>query len=83
MRVAVVGWLVLTETEVLDLAAAQAEVSHDHRSLGRLSAIPMNLRRCSHGARKGVLSLQSTRATRSTRFARLSRIWSQGRSSAK
>jgi ADP-ribosylglycohydrolase len=30
MRAAAVGWLASTETEVLDLAAAQAAVSHDH-----------------------------------------------------
>ncbi|MCP1845154.1 ADP-ribosylglycohydrolase [Bradyrhizobium sp. USDA 4524] len=30
MRVAAVGWLASTESEVLDLAAAQAAVSHDH-----------------------------------------------------
>jgi ADP-ribosylglycohydrolase len=30
MRVAAVGWLASTATEVLDLAAAQAAVSHDH-----------------------------------------------------
>jgi ADP-ribosyl-[dinitrogen reductase] hydrolase len=30
MRVAAVGWLVATEAEALDLAAAQAAVSHDH-----------------------------------------------------
>lgn len=31
MRVAAVGWLATSEAEVLDLAAAQAAVSHDHR----------------------------------------------------
>ena len=30
MRAAAVGWLASTETEVLDLVAAQAAVSHDH-----------------------------------------------------
>jgi ADP-ribosyl-[dinitrogen reductase] hydrolase len=30
MRVAAVGWLAATEAEALDLAAAQAAVSHDH-----------------------------------------------------
>jgi ADP-ribosylglycohydrolase len=30
MRVAAVGWLATTEAEALDLAAAQAAVSHDH-----------------------------------------------------
>jgi ADP-ribosylglycohydrolase len=31
MRVAAVGWLAIDEAEALDLAAAQAAVSHDHR----------------------------------------------------
>ena len=30
MRVAAVGWLASTEAEAMDLATAQAEVSHDH-----------------------------------------------------
>ena len=54
-----------------------ASLYGNYRFLGRPSAIPMNLQHCSHGARKDVLSLESTRATGSTRFARLFRIWSR------
>ena len=43
MRAAAVGWLASTETEVLDLVAAQAAVSHDHPDAIAAAQAPRHL----------------------------------------
>jgi len=52
MRVAAVGWLAATEAEALDLAAAQAAVSHDHAdAIAAAQAVALAILLIRQGAR--------------------------------